>query len=252
MTSATELATNNKRPHLRPANRGDLTVILLTVFFASCFKLVEFFVSGTIPDSVVGYMVPAADLGAIVILLLPKIVALMIRFLARIWHVMHYVILIEGLVFVFSVIWFKGDGPEIFGFWTNGWNNGLWYLHAWACFQALGHMGYLASGRVPSAGSYDNDSASTFPSDDYGINPSTGLRMISMSVDAGGYTLGEQPTTFDSADSGSSLFDESSSSSSSFDDSSSCVGPFDSEMGSSVGSSSSMFESVSSSSMFDD
>ena len=246
MSSAVALPANNQRPLLRPANRLGSTFILFTVFFTSCFKLVEFFVRGKMSDSVVGYLAPAAAIGAIVILLLPKIIALTIRFFARLWHVMHYVILAEGLVLVISIIWFRGDGHEVYAFWTNGWENGLWYLHAWMCFHVVKHMGYLLSGRVSSAGSCDDNSSSTYTgTDDYGVNPSTGLPMISNAIDAGGYTLGEQPTTFDSSSANSSSFDDSSSCSSSFDDSSSCASPFDRDIGSG-------FDSSSSGSMFDD
>jgi hypothetical protein len=246
MTSAAELGTNNQRAHLGLAYRPGSTVILLTVFFTSSLKLVEFFVRGKMSGNVLANIALAAAIGAIVILLLPKIIALTMGFFARLWHVMHYVILAEGLVLVFSIIWFRGDGPEIFAFWTNGWNNGLWYLHAWMCFHVLKHMRYLLSGRVPSAGSYDDDSSSTYTeNEDYGVNPSTGLPMIGGAIDAGGYMLGEQPSTFDSSSSSSSLFDVSSTCGSPLGDSGSCVSPFDREIGSS-------FNSSSSGSMFDD
>ena len=107
------------------------------------------------------------------------------------------------------------------------------------------------SSAVSNSPSADDSSSNFTETEDYGVNPSTGLPMISRGIDAGGYMLGEQPSTFDSSDSSSSMFDDSSSSSSSFDDSS-CASPFAREIGSSFDSSSSMFDSVSSSSIFDD
>lgn len=110
----------------------------------------------------------------------------------------------------------------------------------------------FSSSGVSNSPSID-DSASTFAeTDDYGINPSTGLPMISNSLDAGGNLFCEPSSTLDSSSSSSTLFDDSSSCSTSFDDSSSCGSPFHREIGSSFDSSSSMFESVSSSSTFDD
>jgi len=97
--------------------------------------------------------------------------------------------------------------------------------------------------------SYSDDTSGPF---DYGINPSTGLPMISSSIDAGGNMFCAEPRTFD-------MFDSSSSCSSSFDDD---FGSSSSDSGSSAfdssssfsdsSSSSSMFDSSSSSSMFDD
>lgn len=116
------------------------------------------------------------------------------------------------------------------------------------------------SSRINDTSGSDDSSSFSAP-DDYGINPSTGLPMISGAIDAGGFMYGEQPTTFDSADSASdSLFEDESSFISTFDDSNSCASPFDSEIGSSYScgmsdsfdSTSSMFDTVSSSSMFDD
>ena len=108
------------------------------------------------------------------------------------------------------------------------------------------------SSSISDSPSADDSSNNFTETEDYGVNPSTGLPMISRGIDAGGYMLGEQPSTFDSSDSSSSLFDDSSSSISSFDDSSSCASAFARESGSSFDSSSSMYDSVSSSSIFDD
>jgi hypothetical protein len=148
MTSAAELGTNNQRAHLGLAYRPGSTVILLTVFFTSSLKLVEFFVRGKMSGNVLANIALAAAIGSIVILLLPKIIALTMGFFARLWHVMYYVILAEGLVLVFSIIWFRGDGPEIFAFWTNGWENGLWYLHAWMCFHKAHGLFAVRTGAV--------------------------------------------------------------------------------------------------------
>jgi len=69
---------------------------------------------------------------------------------------------------------------------------------------------------------------------DYGINPSTGLPMISSLLDADGNLFCEQPTIFESSNS-TTLFDDPSCCSSSFDDSSASVSPFTSEIGSKKG-----------------
>jgi hypothetical protein len=76
-----------------------------------------------------------------------------------------------------------------------------------------------------------DDSTSISAPTDFGVNPTTGLPMISSSIDAGGHVFCETPSVFDSSSSFSS---------------------FDSSCGNSFDSSSSAFDSFGSSSLFND
>ena len=182
-------------PEQRPASVGQPNrtrsncigvVFLLSLFlFDGIAQATKFFAPGNMTHSVFGCEVLAAVVGAIVIVLMPKVIALKIPVLVRLWYVTLTVLVVEGSTFVVTVFLNAGDGPAILAYWAHGWENGLWLIHAFMSVFVFMHLGYVLTGVLPSTVDADDDIVTMYNTDG---TPMTGGGFIDLNGNAYGCT----------------------------------------------------------------
>ena len=165
MTSSAQLPII---PQQRDISLGRWVVsatILFPLLFVGLLLVAGFFASAVPSVEVAKAIVLASALCATVIPLLPGIRAGQSKFLARLWRVTRFVMIIEGLCLVVSVAWCLGDGPKSLAFLGSR----LWFVHVVVGFLVVTHVDYLFTGNAPEYGGSDDDDWLS-QNDDNGVN----------------------------------------------------------------------------------
>ncbi len=185
MTKSEQLPANAGQPHRARSNRIGVVFLLSLFLFDGIARATQFFAPGTMARSVFEYEFLAAVIGAIVIVLMPKVIALNIPFLVRLWQVTRTVLVVEGSTFVVTVFLNAGDGPAILDYWAHGWENGLWLIHAFMSVFVFMHLGYVLTGVLPSTVDSDDDIVTMYNTDG---TPMTGGGFVDLNGNAYGCT----------------------------------------------------------------
>ena len=153
MTSSAQLPINNQQRDISLGRWVVSAAVLFFVLFFVLLALAQFFVPGVPSANVLKLIVLTSAIGATVLPLLPGSRALQIPFLARLWRLMRFVILIESIGLVVSLVWCLGDGPKSLAFLVHK----LWFAHAVVFFYVVTHLDYLFGGVATEYGSSDDD-----------------------------------------------------------------------------------------------
>ena len=153
MTSSAQLPIITQQRDISLGRWVIAAVVLFPLLFVGLLLVAEFLAHGTLSAIVGKALVLASGIGATVIPLLPELRALRVPFFARLWRVMRFVILIESVSMLVSLVWCLGDGPKSLAFLVHT----LWFAHVVVYFYVLTHFDYLLSGEHPKYGGSDDD-----------------------------------------------------------------------------------------------
>ena len=139
MTSSAQLPIITQQRDISLGRWVIAAVVLFPLLFVGLLLVAEFLAHGTLSAIVGKALVLASGIGATVIPLLPELRALRVPFFARLWRVMRFVILIESVSMLVSLVWCLGDGPKSLAFLVHT----LWFAHVVVFFFVVTHIGYL-------------------------------------------------------------------------------------------------------------